>query len=171
MLILTNENKSFDLTQIGTHTRELKESIFFSVFDFSNKAEYDYYFKPLIMIETFNDAILEFQIGPHKLTLPKEWSIILGDPETGDIELIPIEEINTRTFHAFTMNPIKTTLHKFLPLKITDVFSDVSCTVPRLAFHNFLVSPLTSGPNPDCIFLINERDQKKLPILELGMLI
>lgn len=168
MLILTNANKTFDLNQVG---HELSEPVHFGVFDYSDKVNYDYYFRQLIMTETFNNVTIEFQIGPYKIMLPQEWSIVLGDPETGDIELIPIDEINTRNFHALSFNPIKGSLHKFLPLKPIDVFTDISWTVPRLAFHNFLLVPLHTGVNPDCIFIINEKDQKKIGPLELDMLI
>lgn len=167
MLILTNDNKTFDLNQVG---HELAEPVHYSVFDYSDKANCDYYFRPLVMTETFNNVTIDFQMGPYRIMLPQEWSIILGDPETGDVELIPIDEINTRNFHVLSLNPIRG-MHRFIPIKPVDVFTDVSWTVPKLAFHNFLLVPLHTGPNPDCIFLINEKDQKKISSLELGMLI
>lgn len=167
MFILTNDNETFDLNQIG---HELPEPVHYSVFDYSDKANCDYYFRSLVMTESFSSVTIEFQIGNNKIMLPQEWSIILGDPETGDIELISVDEINTRNFHVLSLNPIRG-MHRFLPIKPVDVFTDVSWTVPKLAFHNFLMVPLTSGKNPDCIFLLNEKDQKRIQSLELGMLI
>lgn len=168
MLILTNNNVAFDLNQIGN---SLVENVYFATYDYSDKSCGDYFFRPLVMTETFNNVSIECQIGKYKVMLPQEWSIVLADPETGDVELIPIDEINTRDFHALVYNPIGSIMHRFEPLALVDVFTDVSWTVPRLGFHNFLIMPLTAGENPPCIFLINEKDQKRLPQLDLTLFI
>lgn len=168
MLILTHDNKTFDLNKIG---KELPERIHYGTFDVSDKSNPDYYFRQLIMAETFNDDALVFFIGKHKIMLPKDWSIVLADPETADVELIPAREINTRQFHALTFNPIRNGMHSFMPVIPTDVFTDVTWTVPRLSFHNFLLMPVENKPNPDCILIIQEKDQKKLPQLDLSILV
>ncbi len=168
MLILTNENTVLNLNEIG---KELKEMVHFGVFDFQDKHNCDYFFKPLVMTETFSNVTLQFQIGPHKILLPQEWSAILADPETGDIEIIPIDEINGRNFHIFSHNPLKSGIHKFFSIEPVDVFADVSWTVPKISSHNFLIMPLENKDNPDCIFLINEKDQKKIPQLDINLFI
>ena len=168
MLILTNENKTFDLNNIGS---ELTENVYYNIFDYGDKSNYDYYCKMLCMLESFNSLAIQFQIGDKKIILPHDWSIVVADPETGDIELVPIHEINTRNFHAFVFNPMESMLHKFFPLKLTDVFTDVAWTVPRLGFHHFLLMPIENKDNPNCIFIINEKDQKKIAELEIGLFI
>ena len=168
MKILTNENKTFNLDNIGN---ELAHEVHYCVYDFSDKHNPDYFFKPLVMTETFNNVTVDFQIGEHKLMLPQEWSIILADPTIGEISLIPIDEINTREFHAFTYNPIKYGLHRYYPLKPVDIFTDISWTVPRLGPHNFLLVPLTNDDESDCIFILNEKEQRKIGNLELDMFI
>lgn len=168
MLILTNNNVAFDLNQIGN---SLVENVHFCTYDYSDKNNGDYFFRPLVMTETFNNVSIECQIGKHKIMLPQQWSIVLGDPETGDVELIPIDDINTRNFHALVYNPIGSIMHGFEPLQLQGVFSDVDWTVPRLGFHNFLLVPLQLGENPSCIILINEKDQKRLPQLDLNLFI
>lgn len=168
MLILTHDNKTFDLNTVGT---ELSESIHYGVFDYSDKQNPDYFFRPLVMTETFNNVTIEYRIGNHKIMIPQEWSVVLADPDTGDVELIPADEINVRGFHVLSFNPIRNGMHSYLPLTPIDVFTDVSWTVPRLGFHNFLVMPLENKPNPDCILIINEKDQKKLAPLDLSILI
>ena len=169
MLILTNDNRTFDLNHIG---QVLAEPVYYSVFDFSDKTNSDFYFRPLCMTENFNNVSIELQIGQHKLLLPQEWSIVCGDPTIGEMELIPVHEINTREFHVFVKNPIKTDLlPKFLPIKPIDLFTDINWTLPRLGFHNFLLVPLHSGEAPDCVFIINEAEQKKIPQLNLNLFI
>jgi len=168
MLILTNKNQSFDLNNIG---HVLKEPVHYGVYDYADKTNGDYYFRPLVMTETFNNVPIVFQIGQYKIMLPQEWSIVLGDPETGDVELIPTDEINSREFHALVYNPIGSIMHKMFPIKPIGVFADLTWTMPRLGFHNFLLVPLAAGENPDCIFIINEKDQKKIPQLDLNLFI
>ena len=168
MKILTADNTVFDLDTVGS---ELAEAVHLGVFDYSNKNDYDYFFRPLIMTETFSSVTVEFQIGQNKILLPLGWSIVLGCPETGDIELIPVGDLNSRDFHAIVYNPIKAMMHKFVPLTPIDVFTEVSWTVPRLAFHNFLLMPINNNESPDCIIIINESDQKKIPPLELDIFI
>lgn len=168
MLILTHDNKTFDLNRINS---ELTESVHYGVFDYSDKSNPDYFFRPLSMVETFNAVTIQYQIGRHRIMLPQEWSIVLADPETGDVELIPADEINVRGFHALIFNPLRMGLHTYQPLSPVDVFTDVSWTVPRLGFHNFLLMPLENKTSPDCILIINEKDQRKLPQLDLSVLV
>lgn len=165
MLILTNDNTTIDLIQLG---QELTENIHFGIFDFSEKNNYDYFFRPLIVREQFNNVTILFQIGHYKTLLPIEWSIVLADPETGDIELIPVKDINTRNFHVFTFNPLNGGLHRFYPLKAIDIFTDVCWTVPKIALGSFLLAPLSAGAGPECIFIVNEKEQRKIPPLEIG---
>src|SRR5690606_19633685 len=131
----------------------------------------DYYFKPLVFLESFNDCALQFNIGPHKIQVPKDWSIITGDPEIGEIELIPVEEINNRDFHAFTFNPHTGFYHTFLPIKLDDLFVNVRLIFPKLDQHNFILITLITSPTPDSIFLINEKDQTTIPPILLENLL
>lgn len=167
MLILTNENNTFDLNLIGNR---LATDVRYGVFDFSDKQNADYFFRPLFMYESFNMSAFEVMIGDYKILVPAEWSIVLGDKESGDIEIVPLEDINERDFKALVYNPIgKSSWPKFEKLKITDLYLDIRWAVPRLGVHNFLMAPLHKGPNPECIMLINEKDQKKVPTLELDI--
>jgi len=159
MYILTNENTIFDLNQVRS---VLNDSVHFSVFDFSDKNNPDYFFRPLVMTETFNDAAIEFSIGNYSIKIPCEWSILLGDPETGDVELVQVHEINTRNFCALTYNPIKGIMQKFMPITPKNVYTEVYWTVPKINPQNFLLVPINNNASPDCIFIINEPQQKKL---------
>lgn len=167
MLILTNENKTIDLNLIGNKIKDIR----FSVFDYSTPKDPDYFFKPLVFLESFNDCCLEFSIGKYRIRLPKDWAVVMADPEMGEVELISVEEINNRDFHAFVFNPLTGFYPKFLPVKLEDLFLDVRWVFPKLEHHNFLVMPLSNDPNPDCIFLINEKDQKKITPLSMDQLL
>lgn len=169
MLILTNENTTFDLNTVGS---TLTKDVRYGVFDLSDKTNPDYYFRPLVMYDMFNWTGLELRVGDHRILVPAEWSIVVADPSTGDIEVVPLDDVNERDFNVLIFNPLSpSSWPRFMPLTISDVYLDIRWSVPRLGVHNFLVCPLQSGPNPDCMLIINEKEQKKIPQLDLGTLI
>lgn len=163
MLILTNENKTLDLNLIGKKVDDIR----YSVYDYSNKEDPDYLFKPLVFLDTFNCSAIELSVGKYRLRIPSEWSILLAEPETGEIEIIPIEDLNNRNFQTFVFNPITGYCPKYLPVKLEDIFLDIRWVFPKLDHHNFLTVPLSTEPNPDCIFIINEKDQRKIKPMTL----
>lgn len=55
MKILTLKNKSFDLNELPD---EVDEDTRFSVLDNSNPSEPDFYFMPLIFLESFNSPAI-----------------------------------------------------------------------------------------------------------------
>jgi len=164
MLILTHENKPFDLTFVG---HELKEDIHYAVLDYSVPEEdIDYYFPPLVMLENFNSVAIKLTIGGKQFQVPGEWSIVVSDPECHDVEVVMAEELLMRDFHAFVINPLSGIIPSCEPIFVEEFFPETGWVIPRLNGHNFLVAPLNDDPKPPCVLLINEKDQKKLPILE-----
>ena len=143
----------------------------YSVFDYADKEDPDYFFKPLVFLEHFSSLALELNVGPYKIKVPSDWSIVLAAPDTGDIELVPVEDINNRDFHVFSFNPLTGFYPKFLPVGLNDLFRDMHWTFPKLDHRNFLMAPLSKDDNPDCIMLINEKDQKRMPPLEMPELV
>ena len=59
MRILTLENQSFPMSSIPDEVEDLR----FCVFDNSNPKDPDYYFVPLIFLESFNSPALVLKIG------------------------------------------------------------------------------------------------------------
>jgi hypothetical protein len=167
MIVLTAENTTFDLNTLGV---VLTQDIRFAVFDYADKQNPDYYFRSLVMTESFNSFGVELAIGKYSIQVPSEWSLVLADPETADVEIIPVDEINNRDFHAFVFNPINGYYPQYKPAIPVDIFTDVRWVTPRLSLHNFLVLPLVPGESPDCILMINEKDQKKIPPLTIDQI-
>ena len=81
--------------------------------DNSNPKTPDYFFLPLIFLESFNAPALVLRIGEHVLKMPVDWQILIGEPELGDLEIVPLTSVNDRGFKAFTFNPLASYRPKF----------------------------------------------------------
>ena len=67
MRILTLNNTSFDLNDLPD---EVDEDTRFSVLDNSNSNEPDFYFMPLIFLESFNSPAILLNIGGYENKIP-----------------------------------------------------------------------------------------------------
>ena len=95
MKILTLENKTYVLEKIPEY---VDDKLRFAVLDNSNPADPDYFFIPLIFLESFNAPAAVLQIGKHKVQMPLDWKMIIGDPEQGELHVLPITSLNDRGF-------------------------------------------------------------------------
>lgn len=168
MLILTPENETRDLDELPN---DLKEDIRFCVLEVGEK-EYDFYFRPLIMLETFNAPAVVLRIGKFSIPVPclkppNDWKLLIGDAEVGDLELSTIEDLNNRDFNAFVYNPLSSFTPKFLNVSLEDNYTDIEWAFPRLDNNNLLCVPLTKGLKPECIYFINGNTSKKLDIISI----
>jgi hypothetical protein len=151
MNILTVENKSESL---DTLPETLENQISFCVLDNSNQSDVDYFFIPLFMLEACCGPAVKLRVGKHSVKVPTEWNILIGDPEVGDLEALPITSINDRGFKAFQFNPLKGFRPSFLDVDIEDYYPETSWLVPELKNGCYLCVPLTEGDNPECIYFI-----------------
>ena len=106
MRILTVDNNTFLLSKMP---EQITEDISFSVLDNSNPKDPDFFFMPLIFLESFNSPAILLNIGGHQVQMPLDWCMIVGDKDCGmDPEVLPLTSLNERGFDAFIFNPIKT---------------------------------------------------------------
>ena len=140
------------MTELPNEISDLR----FCVLDNSNPAEADYFFLPLVFLESFNDPALVLKIGKHTIKMPYNWRILIGDAEIGDLEALPLTKINDRGFEVFTFNPIGDFRPKFEPIEIVDVYQDVKWYFPKLKNGQLLCIPLNDGPNPQCAYFVKE---------------
>ena len=87
MQILTLENKTFYLNDLP---EEVDEDLRFSVLDNSDNSNPDYFFIPLIFLESFTGPAAVLKVGPYELTMPLDWCTIVGDPEGPEMEVLPL---------------------------------------------------------------------------------
>lgn len=167
MRILTLENKSFDLNELP---EEVDEDARFSVLDNSTPAEPDFFFMPLIFLESFNSPAILMKIGGYEIKMPLDWCMLVGDSETlQDPEVLPLTSINERGFEAFTMNPIKGYRSDWLDVEIINIYNDVRWYFPKMKNGQLLTVPLHDEPNPPCVFFVKEISRQS-EVIELSKL-
>jgi hypothetical protein len=152
MRILTNDNSSFDINDLPEEVDDLR----FCVFDNSDPAEADYYFVPLVFLESFMSPALVLKIGNQEITMPVDWQVLIGEPEHGDLEVVPLTSINDRGFKAFAFNPLSSFRPEFLPMEIVDVFTENRWFFPKMKNGQMLCVPLTDGDQPQCAYFVKD---------------
>ena len=165
MRILTTENTAYDLDRIP----ESSEDIRYCVFDYTNPKDSDYYFVPLIFLESFHAPAAVLKIGNYSIQMPLDWSVLACDEDYSDLEIMPITSLNDRGFHTMVFNPFKHMVPKPHEVTITNVYKDVKWFFPRLKTGNILVVPLEPGPVPNCALFF--KDAGKTPdVIDIGAL-
>lgn len=165
MRILTNDNLAFDLDRVPEETIDLR----YCVLDYSDPKNPDYFFIPLIFLESFHAPSVVLQIDKYKIQLPLDWSILVCDNDYSDLEIMPLTSLNDRGFCTMVYNPLRHMVPRPKEVVITNVYADVKWFFPKLKHGNILVIPLEDGPFPNCILCVKET--AKLPeVIDIGAL-
>jgi hypothetical protein len=168
MRILTLDNKAFDLNELP---EEVTEDARFSVLDNSDPKNPDFFFQPLIFLESFNSPAILMSIGGNEVQMPLDWCLLVGDSECGsDPEVLPLTSINERGFEAFVINPIKGFRGEFLPIEIINIYQDVRWYFPKMKNGQLLSIPIADGENPLCAFFVKEISRQS-EVVELSNLL
>jgi hypothetical protein len=152
MRILTLENQYYNLETLPEEIDDLR----FAILDNSTPANVDYYYIPLIFLETFNSPALVLRIGNKSIKMPVDWQILIGEQEHGDLETLPLSSLNDRGFNAFQFNPLSSSSPTFLPIEILDIYPDVTWYAPRLRNGQFLCVPIDDSEKPRCVYFVKE---------------
>jgi len=154
MKILTLENESFALNSLPD---ELEDDVQFAVLDNSDPKDPDFFFIPLIFLESFSSPAIVMEINGKEIMMPVDWNIAVGDSYSGnDLEVLPLTSINDRGFEAFLFNPLSSYKFEFGELKITNFYSDVKWYFPKVKNGQLLAIPVTDGPKPLCAYFIKD---------------
>jgi hypothetical protein len=154
MKILTLNNRSFDLNDLPD---EIEDDVRYSVLDNSNANEPDFFFMPLIFLESFNSPAILLNIGGYQVQMPLDWCMIVGDKDCGmDPEVLPLTSLNERGFDAFIFNPINGFKCEYMPIEIANIYQDVKWYFPKMKNGQLLTVPLHDGPSPPCAYFVKE---------------
>lgn len=154
MRILTLNNMCYQLDDLP---EQIDEDIRFAVLDNSNPQEPDFFFIPLIFLESFNSPAMVLNIGGKEITMPVDWNIAVGCSESGnDLEVLPLTSLNDRGFEAFLFNPLSSFKIEFAKLKIVNFYTDVKWYFPKMKSGQLLSVPITEGSNPLCAYFVKE---------------
>lgn len=154
MFILTLDDKAFDLSKMPD---EVDDDIRFAVLDNNDPDNPDFFYIPLIFLESFNSPAMVLNIGGHEVTMPIDWSIAVGDSECGiDVEVLPLTSLNDRGFEAFLYNPISGFKHAYASIEIINVYNDVKWYFPKMKNNQLLGVPLHEGNKPICAYFCKD---------------
>ena len=154
MQILTLDNETFPLKQIPD---ELEDEVRFAVLDNSDPKNPDFFFVPMIFLESFSAPAMVIEINGNEIMMPVDWHIAVGDSEAGpDLEILPLTSINDRGFEAFLFNPLSSFKFDYGDIKITNFYSDVKWYFPKVKNGQLLAVPLNNDPEPLCAYFIKD---------------
>ena len=154
MRILTLEDRCFELDNLP---EQIDEDIRFSVLDNSNPQEPDFFFIPLIFLESFSAPAMVLNIGGKEITMPVDWSVAVGCSESGnDLEVLPLTSLNDRGFEAFLFNPLSSYKAEFAELEIVNFYTDVKWYFPKMKNGQLLSVPITTGEKPLCAYFVKD---------------
>lgn len=154
MNILTLNNSTFNLNDLP---EEIEEEIRYNVLNNAVHANPDFFFHPLIFVESFNSPAIVLNIGGNEIQMPLDWNILVGDQDSGlDPEAIPLTSLNERQFDAFVFNPVTGFIAEFLTISIVNIYQDVEWCFPKLRPGHYVTVPIQNGDNPKCTYFIKE---------------
>jgi hypothetical protein len=152
MRILTLDNAHYDLDQLPDEVDDMR----FAILDNSDPQNTDYHYIPLIFLESFNAPALVLRIGKNRIKMPIDWQILIGEPEMGDLEMLPLTSVNDRGFRAFEFNPLSSFRPSFPEIEIVDVYHEVAWYAPKLKNGQMLCVPITDGAKPECVYFVKD---------------
>jgi hypothetical protein len=152
MKILTLENIAYDLDTLPEEIDDMR----FAILDNSDPANPDYHYIPLIFLESFSAPALVLRIGQEQIRMPVDWQILIGEPDLGDLEVLPLTSINDRGFRAFQFNPLSSFRPSFPDIEIVDVYHEVAWYAPKLKNGQMLAVPTSDQPDPDCVYFVKD---------------
>jgi hypothetical protein len=153
MQILTLDDKIYHLNDLPD---EIDDDLRFAVLDNSDPSNPDYFYIPLIFLESFTAPAAVLKVGPYTVNMPLDWCTIVGDPEGPDMEIMPLTSLNDRGFKTFLFNPLSGFRPEFYDVDIIDVYQDVKWYFPKMKPGQLLCTPLSEDPNPLCAYFVKE---------------
>ena len=86
MRILTLDNRPYELDSLPDEVDDMR----FAIFDNSDPHNPDYHYIPLIFLESFASPALVLRIGEAEIRMPMDWQVLIGEPDLGDLEMLPL---------------------------------------------------------------------------------
>lgn len=168
MRILTLENKCFSLNNLP---EQIEEDVRFAVLDNSDSKNPDFFFMPLIFLESFSAPAMVLEINGTEITMPIDWCIAVGDSHSGnDLEVLPLTSLNDRGFEAFLFNPLTSYTCQFGEIKITNFYNDVKWYFPKMKNGQLLSVPVQEGDNPLCAYFVKDISRQN-ELIDYGALL
>ena len=163
--ILDCDNTVYDLDTVPDEVDDVR----FCVLDTADSEDIDFYFRPLIFLESFHAPAVCLDIGGKIVQVPMDWHILISDEDRSEIELLPITSLNNRGFRALVTNPLTSRMPDTRDIEIATIYQDVKWYLPRLKHGSLLVVPIEDKPEPECVFIV--KDANKVNPLDFGEIV
>ena len=168
MRILTLDNECFNLDDLP---ETIEDDVRFSVLDNSDPKNPDFFFVPLIFLESFSAPAMVLEINGREITMPVDWSIAVGCSESGnDLEILPLTSINDRGFEAFLFNPLSSFKADFGVVNIVNFYTDVKWYFPKMKNGQLLTVPIEKRKKPLCAYFVKDIS-RQCEVIEYSSLI
>ena len=168
MNILLVNNETFNLNTIP---EEVDDNVRFAVLDNSNPQDPDFFFVPLIFLESFNAPAVVLNINGKELTMPLDWCVAVGCSQAGsDLEVLPLTSLNERGFEAFLFNPLISYKPEFGTIEILNFYNDVKWYFPKMKNGQLLSIPVEDKENPLCAYFVKDISRQS-EIIDFGKLL
>lgn len=161
MRILTTENIPFNVDFIADTPVSELEGYRYCIFDGGDEDYADYFFLPLVFLESFHAPAVCLRIGKFEIQMPMDWSVVTTDEHLGSIEIIPLTSLNSRGFMTPVYNPLKSWMPSVEEVQITNIYQDVKWFFPKLKFGHVLVVPLEDCEEPKCALFVKDGNKVK----------
>ena len=163
--ILTVENKTFEMD----HVPEVVDDMRFCVLDCTTPEYLDFFFLPLVYLESFYSPMVDLALGNYSVKMPLDWSIMVCDEDYSSMEVMKLTSLNDRGFHALLFNPLKHFVPETKEISMNNVYSDVKWFFPKLKTGNILVVPVEDGEEPLCALFVKDH-AKILSPMDIGLI-
>ena len=168
MKILTLENTVFSLTNLPD---DFDEDIRFAVLDNSDPKDPDFFFIPLIFLESFSSPAIVLNIDGFEVTMPVDWHMAVGDSHSGnDLEVLPLTSINNRGFETFLFNPLTSFQCGFADIEVVNFYNDVKWYFPKMINGQLLAIPIEDKENPRCAYFVKDIN-KQSELIDYGKIL
>ena len=168
MRILTISNTTFIMNNLP----EVIDDLRFCVLDNSNPVDPDYFFIPLIFLETFNAPALVLNIEGSIIKMPivesRPWFIVIGDETVSELEVVSVTSINDRGLKAFVYNPLSDFRPAFKEIEVVDVYQEIKWYFPKLKSGQILATPLNDEPKSPCVY-IGKEISRQSEVIDRGL--
>jgi len=146
-----DDNRSYNLDSLPEEIDDLR----FTILDNSNPKNPDYFYIPLIFLESFTSPALVLKIANKVIKMPLDWHVVIGEEDLGDLEAMPLTSLNDRDFKVFEFNSLSSTRAEFLPIEVIDIYNEVQWYSPKLKNGQYLAVPIDNGDQPRVVYFIS----------------
>ena len=153
MNFLTVENEAYDIANLPDEVDDFR----YCTFDVGVDGHMDYYFTPLVFLESWQYPAAVLQIGEYKVQVPLDWSILVCDEDYTTVELVQVSDLNDRGFCTLVYNPYVPSIPSLCEVSVVNVFSEVRWFFPKVANNSLLVVPVDNCTAPPCVLLASDK--------------